>query len=121
MFFGRDTLKRNLVGDECILALLGAFVVKDAELDWVTLETNLFVERFTCISNARCFAVGESRGVDRIGVLLVEDEDVVVSSAGGNRKLACLVRVGFEDFLLGEEHAAEMVCSGGIVIVVGIG
>jgi hypothetical protein len=41
-------------------------------------------------------AVGESNSVNGVGVLMIQDENVVVSSTGRDGKFASLIGVGFE-------------------------
>ena len=50
--------------------------------------------------------------MDGVGVLVVEYENIVVAAAGGNGKPTGLIGVRLEDFLLGKEHAAKLVCFG---------
>ena len=57
----------------------------------MSLKTKFFVDRLPGISNAGCFPVGKCDSVDGAGVLVLEDKDVVISMAGGDRKLDCLI------------------------------
>ncbi len=93
VFFRRDTLKGYLVADEGVFEILGTFIVQDVQVDWMALNTKFFVDGFPGITNAGCLPVGKSNSVDRVGVLVVEDKDVVISTTGGDWKLTSLIRV----------------------------
>ena len=79
----------------------------------MALKKNPFVDGFPGITNGGCFLVGKCNGVDRIGVLVVEDEDVLVSATGGDGKVSSLIRIGLKDILVGEKHAAKVMMFGG--------
>jgi hypothetical protein len=87
---------------------LRAFVVKDVQVNWVTLEPKSLVDRFPGITNTGCFPVGKCNSVDGVGVLVVQDKYVMIAATGGNRELAGLIRVGLQYGLLGKEHAANV-------------
>ena len=39
---------------------------------------------------------------------MIEHEDVLIATAGGDGEFASLVRLGFQDFLVRKEHAADV-------------
>ena len=80
----------------------------------MSLKTKFFIDRFPGISNAGCFSVGKCNCVDGVGVLVVEDKDVVIATAGGDRELAGLIRIGLQDFLVWKKHAAKMMGFGSV-------
>ena len=55
-----------------------------------------FVRGFPGVTDASGLAIGECDGMDRIGVLVVQNKDVVVATAGSDREFSCLIGVGFE-------------------------
>ena len=54
-------------------------------------------------ANASGLAVGESDSVNGVGVLMIENENVVVASTGRDGKFAGLIGVGFENGSLRNE------------------
>ena len=52
---------------------------------------------FPGVANAWAFAVWDTDGMDGVGILVVENEHVVVAAAGRDGKQACLIGVGFEN------------------------
>ena len=64
---------------------------------------------FPCVAYTGRFSVGDGHGVDGVGVLVVEDEDIVVSPTGWDWESSRLIRVGFEDSLFFEQHGTELV------------
>lgn len=64
MFPRRYTLERDLVAGEGIFKVLRAFIVKNVQVDWMSLKTNLFVDRFPGITNGSSLFVGKGHGVD---------------------------------------------------------
>ena len=109
MFTRRNTLEGNLVAKKSVLEVLGTFVVENVQMDGMTLTTNLVVAGFPGVTNGSSLLVGKGHGVDRVGVLVVQNKNVQVSATGRNRKVASLIRIGFEDFLVREQHAAKVV------------
>ena len=81
MFVRGNSLEVDAVGEECVLEVLGAFVVKDMEVRGMTMMNKEFVSLFPGISDAGAFAIGDSDSVNCVGVLMVEDEQVVIASA----------------------------------------
>jgi len=49
------------------------------------------VDALPGIANAGSLAIGDGCRMDGIGVVMVEDKDVVIAAAGGDREFACLV------------------------------
>ena len=58
---------------------------------------------FPSLPDAGGLSVGNCSGMDRIGILVVQDKNVLVATAGNVRKLPRLVRVGFDDVLSGQK------------------
>ena len=50
--------------------------------------------------------------MDRVGVLVIQYEDVVIAATGGDREVASLVRVGLQNLLVGKKHAAKVMLFG---------
>jgi hypothetical protein len=109
MFTRRDTLEGDLVAKKGVLEVLGTFVVENVQVDGMTLTTNLFVAGFPGVTNGSSLLVGKCHGVDRVGVLVVQNKNVQVSATGRNRKVTSLIRIGFENFLVREQHATKVV------------
>jgi len=112
VFFRRDPLEAYLVAEEGIFEVLGAFVVKDVEFGSMTLVDEHLVGGFPSVADGGGFAVGNGDGVDRVCVLVVQHEHVIVATAGGNRKTAGLIGEGFQGRLVVVEHGAELVGAG---------
>ncbi|MFN9914148.1 MAG: hypothetical protein ACK53L_16280, partial [Pirellulaceae bacterium] len=112
VFFRRDPLEAYLVAEERIFEVLGAFVVKDVEFGSMTLVDEHLVGGFPSVADGGGFSVGNGDGVDRVRILMIEYEDVVVAAAGGDREAAGLIGVGFRNGTLVEEHCAELVGAG---------
>jgi hypothetical protein len=74
---------------------LCAFIVEYVEFRGVALVYKEFVCSFPGIANAGAFAVGNTDGMNGIGVLVVEDENIMVATAGGDGEQPCLVGIRF--------------------------
>jgi len=109
VFFRWDPLEAYLVAEEGVFEVLGALVVKDVEFGSVTPVDEHLVGGFPSVADGGGFAVGNGDGVDRVCILVVQHENVIVATAGGNRKAAGLIGEGFQDRLVVEEHGAELV------------
>ena len=112
VFFRWDPLEAYLVAEEGVFEVLGALVVKDVEFGSVTPVDEHLVGGFPSVADGGGFAVGNGDGVDRVCILVVQHENVIVATAGGNRKAAGLIGEGFQDRLVVEEHGAELVGAG---------
>mgnify|MGYP000893276613 CR=1 FL=1 len=67
---------------------------------------------FPGIADTGGFAIGDGNGVDRIGVLMVEDKNVVVTTAGRYRETTGLVRVGLQMMLVVKEYDGNFMRTG---------
>ena len=81
---------------------MGALVVEDVKVRWMALLDEELVSGFPCITECCGLSVGNRDGVDVVGVLVVQDEQVVVAAGGENRELTCLIGVALEEWCLGE-------------------
>jgi len=109
VFFRWDPLEAYLVAEECIFEVLRALVVENVQFGRVALVDQHLVGRFPCVPDGSGFSVGNCHNVDGVCVLVVQHEDVIVATAGGNRKTAGLIGEGFQNRLVVEEHGAELV------------
>ena len=53
-----------------------------------------FVRLFPCVANAGGFAIGNGDSVDGVGILMVENEEIVVATAGGDVEPTSLIGIG---------------------------
>jgi hypothetical protein len=102
------TLEGYAIGKKSIFEVLCAFIVEDVEFRGVALVHKEFVCSFPGVSNAGAFAVGNADGVNGIGVLVVEDENIMVASAGGDGEQSCLVGIGFQDGVLVQDGGTKV-------------
>ena len=71
VFFGGDSLVRDVVLHEGVFKILGAFVVQDVEIGGMALMDQRFMSFFPSIADAGSLAIGNGNGMDRISVLMV--------------------------------------------------
>jgi hypothetical protein len=64
---------------------------------------------FPGVANAGAFSVRDTDSMDGVGVLMVEDEHVVVASAGRDGKQAGLIGIGLENVVLVKDSGANVV------------
>ena len=81
VFFWGNTLKLDLIFEEGVLEVLGAFIVQDVQIGRMTLMYQDAVCLFPGIANAGSLAIRDGNSMNSIGVLMIEDEDVVVTTA----------------------------------------
>jgi hypothetical protein len=67
---------------------------------------------FPCISNTGSLAVRNSNGMDGVCIMMIKNKQVVIAAAGGDQKLACLVRVRFEKLLFAKKHGTKLMTIG---------
>ena len=109
VFVRGDTLEANLVAEKGVLEVLGALVVKNVQVGGVALVDQQFVGGFPSVPDGGGLPVGNGHGVDGVGVLVIQDENVIVPAAGGNRKTAGLVGEGLQSRRVVKERGAELV------------
>ena len=88
-----DKLKVDIVFAEGVLHGAGAFVVKDVESGSCAVVLEMFVERYPRFGDFQGLPVLYNVGVDGFGVVVVEDEYILVSAGREHREAACLFRV----------------------------
>ena len=71
-----NKLEVNVVLAEFFLHGMGALVVKDAEIGGCTVLLEVFMAHLPGCSDLQGLPVLEKLGVDGVGVIVVEDEDV---------------------------------------------
>lgn len=81
MFLGWHALKGDIVFLEGIFESLRTFVVKNVELGSMTSGEETFVGQFPGIADASGLAIGNGDGVNRIGVMVIKNKNVVVATA----------------------------------------
>ena len=88
-----DKLEVDIVFAEGFFHGTGAFVVKDVDSGSRTVLLEMFVARFPGFGDLKGFPVLRKLGVDGVGVVVVEDEYILVSAGREYRKSDFLVRV----------------------------
>ncbi len=68
---------------------------------------------FPGVTNASSFAIQDSFSMNRICVFMIENKDVVIAMTGRDWKFTSLIGIGFNDFLMGKKHGAELMALGG--------
>jgi hypothetical protein len=86
-----NTLKLNFVFLEGRFEFVRTFIVNDVKIRWMALLDEEFVCGLPCVTECGGFSIGNRDGVNVVGVLIVEDKQVVVAAGGENRKLAGLI------------------------------
>ena len=85
---------------------MGTLVVENMKLSGMTVTKKFEMSFFPVSSNASGLAIGDGFGVDGVSVGMVKNKDIVIATTGGNRKFACLIGIGFDQFFTGKEHGA---------------
>ena len=68
-----------------------------------------FVCLFPCIANARSLAIGSGNDVNRIGVLMIEDKNIIIPTTGGVvEMISSLIGVGLQERLIVEEQNSNL-------------
>ena len=108
MFFGWHALEGDVVFVEGIFQSLRTFVVENVEFGSMTAGEKTVVGRFPGIADAGSLAIGNGDGVNGVGVMVIKNKNIIVATAGGNRKLAGLIGIGFQEIGLSEERSTDV-------------
>ena len=88
-----DQLEGNIVFVEGFLHGTGEFFVEDAESGSSTVLLEMFVAHFPGFGDLQGFSVLQKLYVDGVGVVVAEDEYILVSAGREYRELACLIQI----------------------------
>ena len=91
MFFGRHSLEGNVVLGKGIFQFVGAFVVENMESWSMALSNEDFVGLLPGIADAGGLTIGKRLGMDGVGVLMIENKDVVIAPTGRDGKASGLI------------------------------
>ena len=67
-----------------------------------------FVGVLPCIADAFGFAIGDGDGVDGVGILMIEDKEIIFATAGGDVEMTSLIRIGLQKRLIVEKHDSNL-------------
>ena len=67
------------------------------------------VELFPYSLDTACSSVADREGMNRVGIMVIQDKKIAVTSAGWNGELSSLVRVGFMDLVSRAYHCYQMI------------
>ena len=104
MFFGRHTLKVNIIFGKGILEFLTAFVVKNVQVGCMALLNKLFVYCLPGIVNTGGLTIGNGYRMNCVGVVMLKHKNIIVASTGRNREAAGLIGIRLHDLRFFEEH-----------------
>ena len=90
-----DKLEVDIIFAEGVLYGAGEFVVDDVDSGSRAVLFEMFVARYPGFGDFQGLPVLQKVYVDRVGVVVVEDEYILVSAGREYREAACLVRVIF--------------------------
>ena len=91
----RNTLVVHIIFGECICNIVGAFIVEDVKI-WGFAVLSKGVEHIEPSVTDTCSSpVDNCPGMDRVGVIVVEDEKIFGSARRCDWELTRLVGVGF--------------------------
>ena len=113
MLFGRQALKGDLIFEKGIFQILGAFIVKDMQVGWMTMMTEVPMCLFPGIANTGSLAIRDWLGMNGIGILMIHDKNIMIAATGRDGKPASLVGVGLDEFLMEKKHGADLMTLGG--------
>ena len=102
-----DKLEVDIVFAEGILHSAGAFFVEDVESRSRAVLLEMSVARYPDFGDFQGLSVLQKVGVDGVGVVVVEDEYILVSAGREYREAARLVRVIFGGLGVGVDNCSE--------------
>ena len=63
---------------------------------------------FPCVTNAGSLTIGKGSSVDGVGILMIQNEYIMVAAAGWDGKFAGLIRIGLVELLFGEKSSTNL-------------
>ena len=104
MFFWWYSLEGDIVFLKSVFEILGASVIRDVKFTLMTMFDEELVGVLPNSTDVGGLTVGNSSGMDRVGVVVIEDEDVMVTPTGDCRKFTSLVGIRLDDVFGWNKH-----------------
>ena len=92
-----NELEGDIVFLEGFLELVGAFVVQYVYLGGISICLKFTVQVGPSVGELSSGSGLEGSGEDRVAIIFIQDQDVVVATGGLDWELSCLVRVRFSE------------------------
>ena len=108
VLLGGYPLKGDAILGKGILKGLRAFIVQNVKLRSVSLAHEHLVSLFPGVTDAGSLAIGNRDCMDRIGILMIQHKDVLITATGRDMETSCLVRVGFEEIIFVKESGTQL-------------
>lgn len=112
MLFRGNTLEGDVVLGEGSFEFLGTFVVEDMQVRWMALLDKFQMGGLPSSTDTGSLAIGNGNGMNGVGILMIENKNVLVAAAGGNGEATSLVGIRLEKFVFGEHHGIELMAFG---------
>ena len=101
MFFRWNALELDFVLGKSIFEVL-TLVVKNVEIGRMAVVNKKFVGLLPGIANASCLAIRNGNGMNGIGVLMVENKNIIIPTTGGDVETTSLIGIGLQERLIVE-------------------
>lgn len=108
MFFWWDPLESHIILDKGKFQIIGALIIKDVKSGGMAMMSKKSMGGLPGRADGSSLSVGYRDSMDGIGVVVIQDKKVVVATGGRQRETASLIRIGFDERILGEEHGSHM-------------
>ena len=112
VFMGRNALKVDEIFEKSVLEILGALVIKNMEVGRVSMVEKKFVGVFLSVANAGTLTIGNGHSMEGVSILVVQDEDIVLTPARREGEVTSLVGIGFKDNSLVEKESTNLMGTG---------
>ena len=104
MFFWWYSLEGDIVFMKSVLEILGTFVIKDVKFTGMSMFDEELVGVLPSSTDVGGLTVGNSSGMDRVGVVVVEHKDVMITPTRDCREFASLVGIRLDDVFGWNKH-----------------
>ncbi len=102
MFFRWDALELDVVLGKSIFEVLGTLVVKNVEIGRMAVVNKKFVGLLPGLANASCLAIRNGNGMNGIGVLMIENKNMIIPTTGWDVETTSLIGIGLQKRLIVE-------------------
>jgi hypothetical protein len=93
MFFGWNTLEEHIVFCKSLAKVGGTFIVQDVKFGGVPEMKEVKMSGFPSITDGCGKSIRNSQCVDGVGIIVIQEENIVVASIRRCVEVACLIRI----------------------------
>jgi hypothetical protein len=108
MFLRWDALEEHIVFGKRLAEIGRTLIVQNVEFGWVPEMKEVKMSSFPSVPNCGCETIWNGKRVNGVGIVMIQEENVVVAPIRRCVEVARLIRIRLEECCFGDEHGADL-------------